>query len=70
MMLPPDSAPLASAGAYTHGAAAWTAAPRVCPSPWSGAEVSDACCQLGAERPGGDPPRLSDSASALNERRA
>ncbi len=69
-MLPAGSAPLVSAGSYPHGAAEWTAAPRVCPSLWSGAEVSDACCQIGAERPGEDLPRLSDSASAFNERRA
>ena len=68
-MLPAGSAPLASAAAYTHGAAAWTAAPGASPLPWSGAEVSDACCPIGAERLGGDPPRSSDIASALNERR-
>ena len=62
-MLPAGSAPLVSAGSYPHGAAEWTAAPRVCPSPWSGAEVSDGCCPIGAERPGGDPPRLSDGGS-------
>ena len=54
-MLPAGSAPLASAGAYTHGAAAWTAAPRASPSPWSGAEASDACYPIGAGQPGGDP---------------
>ncbi len=62
-MLPPDSALLASAAAYTHGAAAWTAAPRASPSPWSGAEVSGACCPIGADRPGGDPSRPSDRAA-------
>jgi len=54
-MLPAGFAPLASAGAHTHGAATWTAAPRASPSLWSGAEASDACYPIGAGRPGGDP---------------